>query len=440
MRVVVVGGGLAGLFTASELVATGVDEVIVVEEASRPGGVARTVARDGFSLEPAAGSFTLPHPHLSPILERAGVEVIPAKQADIRHVFVDDRLVVLRPSPGALLAPVLSLPAKLRALAEPLVRQRSEATEESLAGFCERRFGIEAGRLLSSLMASGVFGGDPAELSANAAFPTLTELEEEAGSVLRGAIRRRRARPEDVPRPRVHVPADGMAGMAKTLANSLGGRFRGDFKVQSVSRRGDEWVIEGPERLVADAVVLTVHPLVAARLIGGEAGDALRSLESAPVAVVGMGGAGPMRLPGGFGALIGPDEGLVSVGVLFESSYAPSRAPEGSWLVKVIAGGARRPDITDWDDDILVRRVAEELERLVGKVPTPDFVEVVRQRPGIPQYTIGHRRRLTALEGHLDDLPGLHLAGWGYRGVGLASLARDGARLAMEIGKSGPGS
>ncbi len=433
MRVVIVGGGLAGLFTASELVAAGVDDVVVVERDSLPGGVARTVTRDGYSLEPAVGSFTLPHPHLSPILERANVEIVPARRADIRYVFVEGRLVGLQPSPGALVAPVLSVPAKLRALAEPLVRRRPETGEESLADFCERRFGKRAGRLLSGLMASGVYAGDPAELSASAAFPTLTELEEEAGSVLRGAIRRRRSRPEDVPRPRLHVPAKGMAAMAETLASSLDGRFRGDFEVQSVSHAGDGWVIEGPERLVADAVVLAVHPLVAAGLVGGEVADDLRSIESAPVAVVGMGGAGPLRLPDGFGALIGSDEGLVSVGVLFESAYAPGRAPHGSWLVKVIVGGARNPEITDWDDDGLVRRVAEELERVVGGVPSPDFVEVVRQRPGIPQYTIGHRGRLRALDDRLTELPGLHLAGWGYRGVGIASLTRDCVRLAMEI-------
>lgn len=434
MRVVVVGGGLAGLFTASELVDRGVDDVVVVERGLLPGGVARTISRDGYSLEPAAGSFTLPHPHLSPILERAGVEVVSARQAGTRYVFVDARLVALRPSPGALLAPVLSWPAKLRALAEPLVRRNPQASEESLAGFCERRFGKGAGRLLSSLMASGVYAGDPAELSASAAFPMLTELEAEAGSVLRGAIRRRRSRPEDAPRPRMHVPVHGMAGLAETLADSLGdGRFLGGFEVQSVSRTGGHWVIEGPEQLVADAVVLAVHPLVAAGLVGGKFADDLRSLETAPVAVVGMGGDGPLRVPEGFGALIGPNEGMISVGVLFESSYAPTRAPDGSWLVKVIAGGSRRSEIADWDDDDLVRKVAEELELVVGDVPTPHFVEVVRQRPGIPQYTIGHRRRLRALEGHLHALPGLRLAGWGYRGVGLASLARDGARLAMEL-------
>jgi len=436
LRVVVVGGGLAGLFTASELVAAGVDDVVVVEGGSHPGGVARTIVRDGYSLEPAAGSFTLPHPHLSPILKRAGVEVVPARQADIRHVFVEGRLVALRPSPGVLLAPVLSFPAKLRAMAEPLVGQGPELTEESLAGFCERRFGKGAGRLLAGLMASGVYAGDPEELSASAAFPMLTDLEKEADSVLRGAIGKRRARPENAPRPRMHVPVDGMTGMAETLADSLGGRFRSDFEVRSVSRDGGEWVVEGPERVVADTVVLAVHPPVAASMLGGEVAEDLRRLESAPVSVVGMGGAGPVSVPEGFGALIGPDEGLISVGVLFESSYAPARVPDGSWLVKVIAGGARRPEVTDWDDDYLVAKVAEELERVVGEAPTPDFVEVVRQRPGIPQYTVGHSHRVRALESHLDGLPGLHLAGWGYRGVGLASLARDAARLALEIGDS----
>lgn len=434
MRVVVVGGGMAGLFTASELVAAGVGDVVVVERAAQPGGVARTVTREGFSLEPAAGSFSLPHPQLGPILDRAGVETVPARDAHVRHVFVDGRLITLRPSPGALAAPVLSVPAKLRALAEPLVGRSGGTGGESLAGFCERRFGKRAGRLLSSLMASGVYAGDPAELSATAAFPMLTELEEEAGSVLGGAIRRRRSRPEDARRPRMHVPVGGMAQMAETLADSLDGRFRGDFEVQSVSRAGDEWVVEGAERLVADAVVVAVHPHLAAGLLGGDIGDDLGRWESAPVSVIGLGGASPPSLPDGFGALIGPDEDLVSIGVLFESSYAPSRAPDGSWLVKVIAGGARRPEASEWDDDRLVARVMDELERVVGEVPSPDFVEVVRQQPGIPQYTIGHRHRLGAIDGRLGELPGLHLAGWGYRGVGLASLARDSARLAIQMG------
>lgn len=418
------------------MVAKGVDDLVVVDRAPEPGGVARTIMRDGFSFEPAVGSFSLPSPTLSPILERANVDVRPAEQGSKRHMFVGGRLVGLEPSPRALLAPVLSVPGKLRALAEPLVRSGSDLGAESVADFCTRRFGKEAGKLLAGLMASGVFAGDAERLSAEAAFPMLAGLENEHGSVMRGAMRRRRARPRGAPAPRMHVPAGGMAALAGSIADSLGDRFAGGFAVESVRREDDRWVIDGTDRLEADIVVLAVRPEVAADLLGYEMGDDLRRLESAPVAVLGLGGAGPTSLPPGFGALIGPDERMVSVGVLFESSYAPSRAPTGSWLVKVIVGGARQPAVVEWEDERLVTKVSEEVGRVVDAEIRPDFVEVVRHRPGIPQYTVGHSRWLAAVDRHLASRPGLHLMGWGFRGVGIASLARDGARLAVGESRS----
>ena len=55
VRVAVVGGGLAGFFTASELMEAGVEDVVVLDRNDQPGGVARTVKLDGYDLEPAAG-------------------------------------------------------------------------------------------------------------------------------------------------------------------------------------------------------------------------------------------------------------------------------------------------------------------------------------------------------------------------------------------------
>ena len=167
MRVVIVGAGLAGLFTASELTRAGIEDVVVVDKEHEPGGVARTVRRDGFSLEPAVGTMMLPHPHLSQILDRIGVDVLKAEpSAALRYVYTRDRLIPLPPTPKALLAPIVSTGAKLRALAEPFVKVGSGTEDESLDQFCRRRFGDKMGKMLASLAASGVLAGDPHRLSA----------------------------------------------------------------------------------------------------------------------------------------------------------------------------------------------------------------------------------------------------------------------------------
>ena len=433
MSVVVVGGGLSGLFTASELIAAGNEDVLVVDRNAEPGGVAHTVHRDGFALEPAAGSFLLPHPHLSPILGRAGVEMVEADAASQRYVFESGRLIEISPSTKTLLAPLLTTRAKLRALAEPLVRPGATDTEETLASFCRRRFGEGAGDMLGWLMASGVFAGDPEELSASSAFPMLAKFEEQAGSVVRGGLRARRRRPDDVPRPRSHVPVGGMLAVSSAIAASLGDRYRPDFAVSAVRPGASGWVVEGAEEVVAEAAVLATHPRHAADLVDSELASHLRGAVSAPAVTVGLGARGESPLPPGFGALVTPGNVMISRGLLFESSYAPGRAPVGSWLLKVIAGGALFPGVVDWDYEKLVAVVSAESERVLGSALTPQFIEVVRHRPGIPQYVVGHGGWLAGLDDLLARRPGLHVTGWGYRGVGVAYQATDAVRTATRV-------
>ena len=437
MKVVVVGAGLAGLFTASELMRAGIEDVVVVDKEHKPGGVARTVRRDGFSLEPAAGTLMLPHPHLSPILDRIGADVIRSEpSATLRYVYTRDRLIPLPSTPKALLAPIVSIGAKLRALAEPLVKVDPGSEDESLDHFCRRRFGDRMGKMLAWIAASGVFAGDPQRLSARSAFPALTTLESEAGSVVRGALRRRRNRPAGVARPSIHIPVGGMGALVQAASSLLGDRFRGGFDVASVLHDGSEWRVEGLETIRADHVVLAVRPQAAAALVDSDLGAVLSGAVTAPVVVVGIGGPSDrLPLPPGFGVLTGPDSGTVSLGVLFESSYAPARAPQGHSLAKVIAGGARRPEVVDWDDARIIETITNEVAQIVGTDLDPSFVEIVRHRAGIPQYEIGHGAWLAELDGLLEDRAGLHLTGWGYRGVGVGHIASDAVATANRIAK-----
>lgn len=440
-RVVVVGGGLAGLFTAAEVMAAGIDEVLVVDEASRPGGVVRTICRDGFSLEPAAGTLLLPHPHLTPLLERVAAPVVPAAvEAGTRFVYTGGRMVTLPSSPRAALAPLVSPAAKLRAAAEPFVTTPPSGPDESLDEFLRRRLGDGLGGMLAWVAASGVFAGDPKRLSARSAFPAFPALEDAAGSIVRGAVRRMRDRRPGAGRPTSHLPVGGMTGLADAVSAHLGERHRLAFPVHSIRRDGSGWTVEGRETVSADHVVLAVHPRIAADLVGGDLASVLRRSVSAPVVVVGLGGRSErFAIPSGFGVLTGPDAGTVSLGILFESSYAPDRAPAGNSLVKVIAGGARRPDVVGWDDDHLISEIGGEVATVLGTDVEVGFTEVVRHELGIPQYDVGHGAWLDEVNALVSQTPGLHLTGWGYRGVGVAHLATDAASVARSIAGSPSG-
>jgi oxygen-dependent protoporphyrinogen oxidase len=431
--VAIVGGGLAGLLAGVELQRRGA-RPLVLEAGKEPGGVARSILSNGYLLEPAAGSLLLPSADLSPILDAAGIEMTPARsEARTRYVYDRGELFALRESPATLFTRVVSWRAKFRAIREPWIKKPAPDGEESIYDFLTRRFGPEVGRLGADLMAHGVFAGDPQRLSVQAAFPRIVRLEEEAGSIVRGGLRRMRSRPKGTPRASVHVAEEGMRSVAAGLAAYLGDRFVPDATVTSIKSGDGSWQVrwnDGAETF--DAVIVALAPPQAAELVPDTVAGLLSDRPEAPVAVVGLGGpSASLPLPAGFGALMGPQSGIRALGILFESQYGPGRAAGGRELAKGIYGGAADPEVLTRTDDELVALMTEELGKVLGTTVRPDWDHV--SRSSIPQYPLGHAAWLDTLDEALSGHPGLHLAGWGYRGIGVSTLGSEAVRIADEI-------
>jgi protoporphyrinogen/coproporphyrinogen III oxidase len=428
--VIVVGGGLGGLFIACELKRRG-GRPLLLEAEDTAGGVATTVAADGYQLEPAAGSFLLPHRALSPILDAAHATVRPAEpSARRRFVYNRNELFELA-GPRAAATGLVTTAGKLRLLREPWLKSDAADGDESLEQFLVRRVGPEAGQIVAHLMAHGVFAADPSRLSARAAFPALVALGDETGSLIRGAISKRRQRPQGHQRPSVHVAGNTMMALAAELATYLGTGFRPGWKVEDIVQEVDGLVVNGPGEERARSVVVALAPHAAARVVPEYLRSLLGEAVAAPVAIVGLGGpSADMPLPTGFGALTGPESDLRALGLLFESSYAPHRAPARHRLLKCIYGGAADPSAYGLSDEDLVALATEEASKVIGVAMLPSWTHVARQSPGIPQFNVGHLEWLSRLQQHAAELPGLHFGGWGYRAIGLTALAEDASRLA----------
>jgi oxygen-dependent protoporphyrinogen oxidase len=58
---------------------------------------------------------------------------------------------------------------------------------------------------------------------------------------------------------------------------------------------------------------------------------------------------------------------------------------------------------------------------------------VARWTKAMPQYHVGHAGRVETIERCAAALPGLHLAGGAYRGVGIADCVRSGEAAAEQV-------
>ena len=451
-RVAVVGAGLGGL-TAAHAIRRHAEErgealeLEVWEAADRPGGQLRTVTQDGFLIEWAANAFRSGVGPTADLVARLGLEgeqVHANPAANRRYVFHGGRLHLMPSGPISLLEfEPLSVEGRFRILAEPFLAQRVDH-EETVFDYAARHIGPEAAEILLGTMVRGVYGGDAHELSVDAAFPVMREMERDHRSLVVAGIAGTRERMKE--RKTTWSFRNGMNVIVDALAADLGDAVHTSTPALglAVDPAGEGYLLTGPggtsQRF--DTVVLAISPRPAAELLASTDAEAARELSGIPSGTIGMVAMGfaaeAFRTPpDGFGFLVAPGEELDVLGVLVESNVFPHRAPAGTVLVRVIMGGVAGPAIDQLSDAEMERIARTAIDRAWGLVDGPEAKPlrswVGRQDRGIPQYVMGHQARLDRIESRLRDLPGIHLAGNAYRGIAVGKLVDDAEVVANAV-------
>jgi protoporphyrinogen/coproporphyrinogen III oxidase len=457
-RVAIVGGGIAGLAVAHALrsgSAPGEIEIVLYEKSPRCGGNLRSERTDGFLCEWAANGFLDSSPPTLDLMRTIGLESRVLRSNDAarrRYILRDERLHPVPDDPVAFArSHLLSWRGRLRVMREPFARPRPPG-DETIHEFAARRIGREAAEIMVGSMVSGIFAGDARRLSLKACFPKMWDMETEYGGLVRALIakqwskrRERRGGHEGLGSPAGTLTSfqEGIEELPRAVAASLGGSVRLDTPVTrldfaegrlhlSVSGRGT-----GP----ADAVVLAgpaSHSGVLVAPLDERLALELAEIETAPIVVVCLGyeAAAVERERGaldGFGFLVPRGQGPRVLGVLWDSSIYPNRAPGGAVLIRAMLGGAHDRSAFNLTDAEVLNVVRSDLNRTMGLARPPDFVKIVRHRVGIPQYTIGHLDRLARIEDRLARIPGLYLAGNSYRGPSINSCIAEAGPLAARV-------
>lgn len=438
-RLVVVGGGISGLAAAwaagdAARRAGAALEVLVLERAERVGGKAHSIARDGWLVEGGPSGYLGGRPAMERLIAAAGLQddTVPAAAAAARrYVYREGRMRRVVGNPvGLMREGLLSARGAARLVLEPFVKRRRDGADETVWAFAARRIGAEAADRLVRPMALGIFAGDAGRLSLGSAFPRMAALEREHGSLVRGLIAKRGKMSSG----RLTSFRRGMQSLPLALAERGGFEVRCGVEVRGLRREGGWWrvaVSDGTPPICADGVVLAGEPWSTAALlrdIDPHAAAELDAIPCPPVSVValGFGPAAAARVPEGFGVLITRDQSFRMLGNLWETQLYPERGPAGHVLIRAMFGGAVDPEAGALSEDEILCLARHEVARLYGITDEPTFSEVVRVPRAIPQYELGHRERVAAVESATACLPGLWVTGFGLRGVSFADAATDG--------------
>jgi oxygen-dependent protoporphyrinogen oxidase len=217
---------------------------------------------------------------------------------------------------------------------------------------------------------------------------------------------------------------------------------RTDSKVTALRPDGEKWMVDTAEResIAADAVILATPAAATSQLLSSlctGAAALLKKITSPHLAVINLlyEGADATKAPRAFGALHSQNGQSELLGVLHESHIFPDRQPDGSLQLRVMLGGALRPEMESYEDNDLIESAVKELQRLHRFSARPLVLGIRRWNSAIPQYELGHARlindAISAIKG--SNMGPLELAGNYLQGVSLSDTATSGRHAGQKI-------
>jgi protoporphyrinogen/coproporphyrinogen III oxidase len=459
-RVVVVGGGIAGVAAAAAVRRQRPDvEVTLLEAAPRIGGKLARAEVAGVTVDVGAEAMLNRRPEAVELARSAGLTdrlVHPATSA--AHLWTRGKVL---PMPRTL----MGVPTDARALAESgvisrhgLARAAMDAVlpavqiydrDVSVGWLVEERFGREVVDRLVEPLLGGVYAGHAREISARAAVPQVVALLDQDKSMMRAAAAATRTT-SDLP-----VFA-GLVGGVGQLPEAVVAVYDIDVRtnatVRDLARAGEGgWnLVVGSTRdaevVHADAVVLATPARPTGRLLSDVVPDAameLARIEYASMAVVTLAfRARDLPPTSGSGFLVPPVDGRTVKAATYsfakwdwvrEAGAGADGTGDGVLLLRTSVGRHREESVLQVDDRDLVQAALEDLSDAIGLSVRPVDSHVQRWGGGLPQYAVGHLDRVRNIRASVARVPGLAVCGAAYDGLGIPACIASAELAATQV-------
>uniref|UniRef100_A0A673XA59 Protoporphyrinogen oxidase n=1 Tax=Salmo trutta TaxID=8032 RepID=A0A673XA59_SALTR len=454
--VAVLGGGIGGLSACFHL------SKMLLEGDGRFGGwLSSTRREDGAVFEhgprgirPAGdvGRNTLN------MVEELGLEseVLPVTYDHVasknRCLYVGGQLHKMPSGLGGVMrtVPPFSRPLVQSVLKE-ILTSRGKEEDESVHSFVSRRLGTELADIAIDSLCRGVFAGDCRKLSVRSCLPPLYNAEKARGSIILGMLLGSDVPPSTLTKRSAQENwaqwslKRGLQNLPEALEERMrnGGRVEvhRDTPVMGLSTNGTGWEIQLEDGTIkADHIIaaLPAKALASALLSAAQPlSQQLCEIATVTVAVVNLEYEGSVLPVTGFGHLVPSSEDRGLLGVVYDSVPFPQHNRTGGPTTRltVMMGGAWFQEVfgnpEEVTEQLLLDRATQAVTSHLGVTTPPIWSIVALLKDCIPQYYLGHWKRLENMRQYIRDhnLP-LSLAGSSYDGVSVNDVIFSGRTAA----------
>lgn len=443
-RVVVVGGGVAGVAAARRASDSGAD-VVLVERSEVLGGKLRTHEVDGLTLEAGAESLLTRRPEALLAVEAAGLGdrlVSPSTSGagvwtGALHPLPKEQLLgipcdVSDPDLRGLLGDA----AVDRLAREPQLRELP--SDITVGGLVMQQLGRAVVDLLVEPLLGGVYAGRADDISLDAALPGLLDRVRTSGSLVQAAADLRAASASD--RPAFASLRGGLGALPEALLHGTPVHVRRNTSAVALTPEDEGWRVTTADGAVldADAVILALPGYAVAPLLAEHAPRAssmAADLGYASVALVTavFDGTAVRGELSGTGFLVPPVTGRLTKAATFVSrkwQWVREAAPERE-VLRFSVGRAGDERALEGTDDDLADAVIAEVSPLLALTAPPRATRVTRWPRSLPQYRVGHRAVVSQARASLPA--GLAVCGAAWDGVGIPACIASGWEAADHL-------
>lgn len=460
MSVIVLGGGLSGLSAAYYLLKNvpGIS-VTILESSNRCGGWIRShKLPNGVIFEQGPRTIRpagIPGANTLQLIEDLGLteKITPILRT---HPAATTRLIYANGQLHKLPSSLLSLIKQQTPFSRPLllhfmkdlVAERKTKTDEAIYDFIERRFGLEVADYLISPLICGICAGNAKEISVNFLMRSLFEMEQKYGSITKGLIASafatkkadnkvsdlaQKARKE---RWSVYSFQDGMEELPTALQEAViakGGKihYNTDCVAIKLDKQKPSVELKNGNTIEASHIISSVPSAQLIKTDHPKLFELLESIQSVTVAVVNLSFKQKLIDKEAFGFLVAPKENLPILGVIYDSCCF---ARGGNTVLTVMMGGHwfKQHFGANPSKEKLYNVALQQIRAILKFNDEPEHFKVNILQNCIPQYTVGHDKRVENIFGYIAKKNlRLSLCGSSYYGVGVNDVILS-AKKAVE--------
>lgn len=409
-KTIILGGGITGLSSAYFLNKYQPnEEVILLEKNSYIGGLLQGHSRE-FFFEPAARAF-IPSEKGLLFLEMAkdlGLEssMITAK-TNKRLIYSQGMLKeVPKDFKGVL----------IQAFLKDIVAKRGRDSE-TVYSFAKRRFGKHCAEILIDALTHGIYGRSCKELSLEACFPKMKQLEEKYRSLSFKFFSLNKKK----------SPLMSFQGGFITLLNALENKLKHIIIKNAIVNRINfknriEIILSDGRTMKADRLVTTVNPLVLKEMFPEPYNHYFNGLEMSPMHWVNLAFKKEIDLPQAFGYLVPTIERQPILGCVFDSQ-----------IFKQHNRFSKETRLTFMSQSALDEKViCQLLKEHLNISLYPDAFYFGYEKDAIPYFTESFlQKRKEVINKFTQSVPEITLLGTAFKGAGVTDCIEAGYNVAV---------